>query len=349
MLYCRQNHGVQPVKSINKILIALSGILFIAALGMSVRTIFNLTMFPENQRTTGTEADYHFAVFLPDNSYNFFQEVIQGARQAGDELNVALSFHQISSDTPDFAMARYTGIDGAIVYPSISEEDARRELRALTEADIPVVLIEHALSDRSPWPFVGTNSFDLGKKIGELAGSGDLADRGGPQPLQIAIVYSEKSPGILSEKELVEMGIRAALGKRLIEPLAGRITNLNPLDAENLTYQILRNEPAINTIIYTDTNDTLAATQVLIDMNLVGSVQIIGFGEDASILEHIEKGILAGTIAVHPFKIGYNAVKVLKDLAAEGHSAGFVDTGVRAITRSSLRSSRAAAGGGEAE
>jgi len=318
------------VKNIVKIIALLSGILFAAALAFSALTIFNLSKASREQTAPGETAEYHFGVFLPENTYIFFQDVVTGARAAAEEFDCALSFHPIGNDTTDFFMAKYFGMDGIIVYPSIDEQSAQLELSEINKAGIPIVLIEHGLSDRSPWPFVGTNNFDLGKKIGELAG------RNNDQPLQMAVVYSEKSPGILSEKELVEMGIRSALGERGIELLTVMVTDLNPLDAENLTYQILRNEPDINTIVFTDTNDTLAATQVLIDMNLVGSVRIIGFGTDEPILDNIGKGIITGTIAVFPVEIGYNAVKVLKSLSDEGQSESYVDTGVEIITKENL-------------
>jgi ribose transport system substrate-binding protein len=318
------------VNIIVKIIALISGILFAVALAFSALTIFNLSKASQEQALSEENAEYHFGVFLPENTYLFFQDVVAGARAAAEEFDCALSFHPIGNDTKDFFMAKYSGMDGIIVYPSIDEQIAQFELREINRAGIPIVLIEHGLSDVSPWPFVGTNNFDLGKKIGELAG------RNSDQPLQMAVVYSEKSPGILSEKELVEMGIRSALSDRQIELLIVKVTDLNPLDAENLTYQILRNEPNINTIVFTDTRDTLAAIQVLIDMNLVGSVSIIGFGTDEPILDNVGKGLLAGTIAVFPVEIGYNAVKVLKSLSDEGYSESYVDTGVEIITKENL-------------
>jgi hypothetical protein len=57
-----------------------------------------------------------------------------------------------------------------------------------------------------PWPFVGANNFDVGRRIGFIAGqlSGD--------PVRLAVVYSGRSPGIYGERELVEMGITACSG-----------------------------------------------------------------------------------------------------------------------------------------
>jgi ribose transport system substrate-binding protein len=257
-----------------------------------------------------------------------------GAEQGGRAFSCGISFHPIGNEMPDFSMAKYSGIDGAVIYPNIAEEKVRRELAEFSEAGIPIVLIEHTLADELPWPFVGTNNFDLGKKIGRLAAASSSGQ------LNIALVYSEKSPAIFAEKELVEMGMTSTLGNRLESPLHIMKTDMNPLDAENLTYEILRGRPEINTIVYTDTNDTLAAAQVLVDMNLVGAVQIIGFGSDTPILDYVEQGIFYGTIVVNPYQIGFKAVEVLTGLIEEGHSPAYVDTGVSIVTKDNLEAVR---------
>jgi ribose transport system substrate-binding protein len=194
--------------------------------------------------------------------------------------------------------------------------------------------VEHSLSDDSPWPLVGTNSFDIGKKIGEL-----IASRGA-DPLRAAVVYSEKSPGIYTEKDLVGLGLTSVLESRLDAPLSVRVTDLNPLDAEELTYRILRNEPEITTIIYTDTRDTLAATQVLIDMNMVGTVQLVGFGSGEAILDYVEKGILTAAVVTNPHGIGYSAVEMLVEIERYGNASAYVDTGFVIVTAENLESYR---------
>ncbi len=110
-----------------------------------------------------------------------------------------------------------------------------------------------------------------------------------------------------------------------------RRTGLNPLDAENLTYRILRNEPELTTLVFTDTNDTLAAIQVIVDLNLVGSVQVVGFGITEAIQDYLERGVLAATIVVNPERIGEEAVRVMTALIRDGYSPGYVDTGVNII------------------
>jgi ribose transport system substrate-binding protein len=272
--------------------------------------------------------NYHFSLYLPDNRNSFFTGIIEGAEQAALEMNAAISIHSIDPVKNELEMASYTGVDGIIVCPYMEDALARRQLDKLGQ--IPVVIISHNIPNDQPWPFIGANNFDVGRRIGLLAGNaGDAA-------MRLAMVYSDKSPGIYGERELVEMGIAAALGSRLAAPITGFRTNLNPLDAEELLYRLFRNNPDINTIVFTDPNDTIAAAQTLVDMNLVGRVQVIGFGADPGIEENIRKGVIASSIAINAERIGYEAVKSLAALRRTGYTAASIDTGVRIIDRNSL-------------
>lgn len=278
----------------------------------------------------GPPLDYHFALYLPDNRNSFFNGIIRGAQEAAEAYSSGISIHSIDPLKNELELASYTGIDGAIVCPYLDDATARRQLSKLGARDIPVVIINHNVPNDQPWPFIGTNNFDVGRRMGNIAGG---VNEG---PIFPAIVYSDKSPGIFGERELVEMGITSALGARLGAPITGLRTNLNPLDAEGLLYRLFRSGTPVNTIIFTDANDTIAAAQALIEMNLVGQVQIIGFGDDEPILENIRKGIVAGSIAVNPERIGFEAFRSLMALRTTGYTSTSIDTGIKVIDRDSL-------------
>lgn len=263
----------------------------------------------------------HIGVFLPSPGSLFFDEVREGAEAVAQECNAALSFHSISTDNPEFVFARYSGIDGAIVYPYGDEVVMRRRLDELEKSEIPVVLIERGVASDWPFTFVGTNNFNMGRRIGALV---DSLFEG---PVKLTVVYSDKSPGAASEKELVELGITTVLGERLAAPVERRQTGLNPLDAEALTYQLLRNDSELTVLVFTDTNDTLAAMQVIVDLNLVGRVQVVGFGMTDMIRDYLDQEVMAASIVVKPQVIGSQAVKVMTELLRDGYLAGYIDTG----------------------
>ena len=300
---------------------------FLISLSMARRLYF------EPQGDRDSPRNYHFTLYLPDNRNSFFTGIIRGAEQAAVELNAAVSVHSIEPAKYELEMASYTGVDGAVVCPYLDDVQARRQLDKLSSQQIPLVIINHNVPNDQPWPFIGTNNFEVGRRIGAAARA---AHDGSGRSLRMALVYSDKEPGIYGERELVEMGITAALEGRLGAPLMGFRTNLNPLDAEELLYRLFRTNPDINTVVFTDSNDTIAAAQTLIDMNLVGRVQVIGFGADPPIKDSIRKGIITASIVIEPERIGYEAIRSLSALRTTGYTSNSIDTGIEILDQDNL-------------
>jgi len=317
--------------------LALTGLLSLMAFFISLYRSFQLNIYaPES----GTTLVYHFSLYIPDNRNSFFEGIIQGAQQAAEELNSAVSVHSIDPARNELEVAAFTGVDGVIVCPYMDDALARRQLDILKDQQIPVVLINHNLPSDQPWPFIGINNFELGRRIGLV-----LPDLSGDSPgkIRMAVVYSDKAPGIYTERELVEMGISASLGGRLSGSIIRYRTSLNPLDAEALLLRIFRNTGAagnsgaedglaVNTIVFTDPDDTIAAVQTLVDMNLVGKIQIIGFGADPGVVESLRKGIISASVVINPQRIGYEAVRSLAALRTTGYTSASIDTGIEIIT-----------------
>jgi ribose transport system substrate-binding protein len=331
------------VKTIVRLALILSGLFALTAFFASLVRVWSLNVRSLDEQET---LNYHFSLYLPDNRNSFFTGIIEGAERAAAEFNAAISVHSIDPAKSEFEMASYTGVDGVIVCPYLDDALARRQLEKLGNYHIPVVLVNHNIPNDQPWPFIGTNNFDMGRRIGLI--SMRLRPVPGnpehPEPLRLAVVYSDKAPGIYAERELVEMGMVTALGDTLGSSVMNFKTNLNPLDAEALLYRLFRDQPeeegpggpGINTIVFTDSSDTVAAAQTLVDMNLVGQVQVIGFGADPGVLENIRKGIVACSVVIDSERIGYEAVRSLTALRTTGYTSTAIDTGIEIITGGGL-------------
>jgi ribose transport system substrate-binding protein len=317
--------------------IACFGLLALATFLVSLSIARSLYIQPPGD----SALNYHFSMYLPDNRNSFFTGIIAGAERAAGEFNAAISVHSIDPAKNELEMALYTGIDGAVVCPYLDDQTARRQLDRLGSMRIPTVIISHNIPNDQPWPFIGNNNFDAGRRLGLAAAA--VSDG----PVRLAVVYSDKSPGIYGERELVEMGIIAALGERLAAPITSFKTKLNPLDAEALLSRLFQAGVAadagagFNIIIFTDSNDTIAAAQTLVDLNMVGRVQVIGFGSDPGVLENIRKGVIACTLAINPERIGYEAVRSLAALRETGYTSTSIDTGIEIIDLPALQAQRA--------
>ena len=298
------------------------GILSLLTLSFSISLMLGLGL---REPLTDSEIPrYHFSVYLPDADNSFFASIKKGMEKGAAEYHVALSYHSITPEKLELQYASYTGVDGIIVCPYLDDAFAKVQIEKISNRAIPVVLINHMIAHDQPWPYVGPNSFDMGKKIGSRLRTFD-------GPLIPAIVYSEKSPGIYVERELVEMGLTLAVGNRLSYPVYRLYTSTNPLDAEQIVYRLSREYPSINILIFTDARDTIAAAQALIDMNLVGKIRIIGFGDEEAIFDFVQKGVIEATIVINPEKIGYEAIRSLYELKSGGYTSTSVDTGIELV------------------
>lgn len=313
------------MRPVVRTLLAVVFVLFGVSLAQSVSRLLTLSGVVAGPGDSGITRSRHVSVFLPEPTTLFFDQIRRGVSSAADRYDMAVSFHPIGPDVPEFMFAEYSGIDGAIIYPYLEDPSTMLErIERLDEFGISVVLIERDVADDWPWTFVGTNNFEMGRRIGRHLSANDANSR-------VVVVYSDKSPAVASEKELIELGITSVMEDQLDVPIMRRQTGLNPLDAEALTYQLLRSDPPATSLVFTDNNDTLAALQVIIDLNLVGEVRVIGFGVSETIMDYLDRGVLDATIAVNPERIGVDAARVLAELIETGNAPGYVDTGVDVI------------------
>lgn len=282
-----------------------------------------------NGSLAAEEMKFHYAFFLPAEDNSFFSRLREGAIDAASSRDCAISFHPIDSDPLSFEMARYSGFDGFGLYLYEKDKSKLQYLSEILGVGIPVVQIENEVIQGSGSFFIGTNNFDVGKGIGQLALNTGI-DR-----LNMVLVYSKKNPGVMSDRNLVEMGLKSVLGDKL-SGLSTEETSLNPLDTGMLAYDLLKKKPSIDIIVLTDPNDTLMTVQAIIDMNLVGMVQIIGFGEHETIKSYIEKDMILGSIVRNPYRIGFSTVMALKEISLNGYTSAYVDTGITILSRQNL-------------
>ncbi|MGL1892508.1 MAG: substrate-binding domain-containing protein [Spirochaetaceae bacterium] len=284
------------------------------------------TFFFRGDREDSEEKSNHYAFFLPASNYSFFTLLKEGAIHASETMDCAITFHEIDADPMSFDMVTLSGVDGIGIYPYSKDDKIIKNLTKISKAGIPIIQIENEIIRDETTFFIGTNNFESGKAIAKLA------LKAKSDKLNIALVFSDKNPGLMSDGNLVELGLNSILNDK-INHLQTEVTSMNPLDAERLTYQLMRQEQKIDVIVLTDPNDTLVSVQAIIDMNLVGNVKIIGFGDDKKIKEYIDKELILGSIIRNPYRIGFSAVMALQELSTNGYTSAFVDTGISVITK----------------
>lgn len=305
------------------------GILSIAALSVSLFLLVNLDSLGRG-RTDSAPPKYLFAFYIPRTESRYFQDIIKGAELAAKEYQAVLLYHSVDPLDNEIQQAPFLEVNGFVICPNTEDPVIISKIGQIQNKKNHVIVINHSVRTDKPAPFIGFNNFDVGKKMAHIVKQAEQTIS------HIAIVYSQKNPGIYADRELVELGIRTELQVQGLVTLERFETSLNPLDAEALIDRLIKEYPQVQQVIFTDSSDTIAAAQALIDMNAVGSIQLVGFGNDQTIREYIRKGVIAASVVIHPEKVGYQAVKSLVELVTVGFTSATVDTGVEILEKSSL-------------
>lgn len=271
---------------------------------------------------------YHFAFYIPEVSESLYHDILEGIKKGCEITDTAISIHKVKLNSSDFSFAPNINVDGIIVYPFFEGINTSKIMDEILDKDMPLVVIDHSVQTYKPYSYIGTNNFDLGCSLGNLLKE-ELAES---KSKKIVIVYSDKSPGIYSEKELLEMGINQVFSKNSNTTILEYKTTQSLLDADEVVSKILRENDNIDAIIFTNTDDTIAAAKIFVDMNLVGSTKIIGYGNTDSITDYVKKGIVLASICINPELMGYKAVLSLNEICKTGHTPAYVDTGFKIIT-----------------
>ncbi|NLK47113.1 MAG: sugar ABC transporter substrate-binding protein [Treponema sp.] len=299
------------------LIITLLSVCAVYSLSMSLSFVLKLSKQLYSQTET---PKFHIAIYLPETTRSFFSSMLQGAEDLCKEENIALSVHKLDENSSQLFAAPYISADGIVIYSFSDTKETAEILDTIAESSIPLVLIDHAIPTNKPHTHIGVNNFELGCFIGEyLYNNQNIIE-----PL---IVYSEKSPGMYAERELIEMGIKSTAESKLTKSILCAVTTQNMLDAEEIVSTLLNTNPDINTIIFTNEDDTIAYAKMLVEQNKVGTHKIIGFGSSNAVKDYLEKEVLDALISVDSYQLGYQALQSMFEICQIGYTSSYVNTG----------------------
>ena len=279
----------------------------------------------------GPGGDKPRVAFVTNNAEAFWTIAEAGSKKAEKEFGVELVFRKPSSGDPAVQKEIIDNLLGqdikAIAISVIDPKGQRSHLNEVA-AKVPVVTQDNDAPDSKRLCYIGTNNYLAGREVGKLVKEA-LPDGG-----TIAIFVGQLEPlnarqrrqGVLDEladaappANLTDFPISPDTGKYgkytlfgtlTDQPIGGQKAKENATDAltklgdeKNLCFIGLwaYNPPAI-----------LSAVK---DAGKAGQVKIIGFDEDTATLRGIQDGHVYATVVQNPFMFGYEAVKIMADLA----------------------------------
>jgi len=274
--------------------------------------------------------------FIAQNTVDpFWMEVVRGAEAAAGDLNVAIEFcaprfSDIREELKYIDIATLAKVDGIITH-AFNTEDFTKLIDRAYYKGIPVITLENDNNKSKRYAFVGTNSFEIGKKAALLL----IKATGGRA--KVAVISNSDSNGDSIENNLKMNGFLSTIKDFPEMKVVKYYTSkMGILSAEEITQKIIDSNEGINAIFTISSADTLGAAQLIVDRNMVGKITLVGYGISEEITRYIEKEIIYGTVASDPYNMGYESIKALVEIKEGKNIPTFIDSEIRVITKDEL-------------
>ena len=274
------------------------------------------------------------AVVPKATSHLFWVSVQAGAMAAGKQLNVDVVWNGAPTETDyarqvqivDSMIARQ--VDGLAVAAQ-DRTTLNASLDRAAAAHIPVTVFDSGVDSTNYLTFLATNNFQAGqmaaRKLAAL-----LNGRG-----KIAVLMH--APGSKSTMDR-EAGFDDALQKELpgIQVVARQFSMSDRAKAMAAVENFLTAQPDLDGIFASAEPGSVGAALALKSRGLAGKVRLVAFDAGEDLVQDLRDGSIDALVAQDPFRMGYEAVKILVDKLHGANPPKVIDLSATVVTKGDL-------------
>ena len=279
----------------------------------------------------------HYVLICEENDA-FWDGVYEGAAAWAKENQIALERFGKTLAVPytraqRMKMAIAAGVDGILLQADETEEMGAL-INEAVDAGIPVVTVMDDHYGSRQQSFVGLSSYALGREYGR-----QIIHNATTQTRRALILMDANTDD--SAQNILYNGIAETLaneGNHLTLSLeTAAMPDESEFGPEQEVRALLRSGTPPEIIVCLDEKTTVCVCQTVVDLNLVGQVRIIGSYTNSTILNAIDRGVLAATVAVDTRAMGERAAEALDTYVCTGHVNDFVTMDADAVTRNNVK------------
>jgi len=272
---------------------------------------------------------WHIAIVPKALTGEYWVRCKKGAEAAARQFGVRLTFVGPSAETEvdkqiDIVENLLTrGVDAIGISPCDGKALVPVIEKAVSKG-IPVVTVDSDAKTNKRLAYIGTNN----EKAGEIAGQ-ELAKlmngRG-------KVLIIQGVPGAENLMQRVK-GFKRAIAKYpQIEIVSEQACQSDLTRALEITENALRAHPDLGGIFGVNAYGAPGAAQAVKEAGKTGKVKIVGFDAIPTTLKYCAEGVVQAIVEQRPYRMGYLAVRYLKDALEGKKIPRVVDTGVDIIT-----------------
>jgi len=209
-------------------------------------------------------------------------------------------------------------------------------VKAAGDAQIPVVIFDSDLKDKSYVSFVATDNHAAGALAGErmgklLGGKGNV----------LVLRYLEGSASTTNREEGFLEGIAKFPGIKVVSDnrYGGATTESAHAASENLLLAQNAAKGTINGIFTPNESTTFGMLLALQKADLAGKLRFIGFDSSEKLVAGVSAGQIDALVLQDPMKMGYLAVKAIAAHLHKEQVEARIDTGATLVDKDNLQSS----------
>ena len=299
----------------------------------------------------GTDRKGYYVLITESEDTDFWDGILRGAREAADEADIYLEragerMNTTYTKAEQMELAIYSKVDGIILDADDSSQTTKLIHQAY-QAGIPVVTVKNDNPASERVSFVNVSSASLSREYGmqicQLAK--ERLEGGRQEPVQVCVLLDADGAG--SSQNIVLTGIQDYIASEgmasEINLKTEQIHNNSVFSAEeeirDLFLYSASRLPA-DIMVCLNLQNTTCVYQTVLDYNLVGNVDILGFYNSETIQNALDKDIIRATIMVDTDQMGRDCVEALTEYRESGYVSDYYAAELSLLTKESNRGIR---------
>ena len=297
-------------------------------------------IYLKNMQGENEEQNYddYYVMIVEDRKSDFWQEIYNGAYNAGLNENVYVDLlgSNLSQNYNRYELmeiAIYSGVDGIMV--EADESMRMTELIDLAVAnDIPVVTLYGDNPNSMRCSYVGVGNYELGREYGR-----QVLDIAGEDSVSAAVLVSAQASD--TSQNILLSGIQETILQENEKNADIELSLISVDDSSNFTVEesirdIFMQESLPDIIICLNEVNTTCLYQAVIDYNKVGEIAILGYYANDTILKGIYRNVITSTISIDADQMGRYCIEALTEYKKIGNTSEYLMADITLVDKENV-------------
>ncbi len=304
-------------------------------------------------KAEGNEYEQYYVMITDNYKSDFWQSVYRSALEFAKDNNIYVDLlgENLSGDYSCEELMRIaiaSKVDGIIVYAS----EAVSMTNLIDEAvrsGIPVVTLYGDSTHSDRISFVGVGGYSVGKLYGkqivriikenrrqELLESETIGDR-----TKIQIAALANSDTLDAGQNIIISSMQDTIRQENatdseFEVSIVTVDNTNTFSVEESIRDIFMQKDVPDVIVCLNEQSTVCAYQAVVDYNMVGDVNVLGYYDSEEIIKAIDRGVIFATISIDTDQLGTYSIQALMDYYEYGNTSEYYTADITLIDKDNV-------------